>query len=49
MSCLKQERKKHLKQALLKSNQEEVQDSEYQEELDERDATISNGFQNDSF
>ncbi|WP_256216395.1 CopG family transcriptional regulator [Nitrosomonas ureae] len=44
---LKQERKNYLKQALLKANQEEAQDSEYQEELKEWDATLSDGLQND--
>ena len=44
---LKQERKNCLKQALLKANQEEARDSEYQEELKEWDATLSDGLQND--
>jgi len=40
---LKQERKNHLKQALLKANQEEAADSEYVEELMEWNATLSDG------
>ncbi|MBL8497350.1 MAG: CopG family transcriptional regulator [Nitrosomonas sp.] len=44
---LKQERKNHLKQALLKANQEEAADSEYQEELQEWDLALSDGLTND--
>ncbi len=44
---LKQERMNHLKQALLKANQEEAADSEYQEELKEWDTTLSEGLSND--
>lgn len=44
---LKQERMNHLKQALLKANQEEAADSEYQEELQEWDIVLSDGLTND--
>ena len=44
---LKQERINHLKQALLKANQEEAADSEYQEELKEWDIALSDGLTND--
>ena len=44
---LKQERMNHLKQALLKANQEEAADSEYQEELKEWDTALSDGLTND--
>lgn len=44
---LKQERKYYLKQALLKANQEEAQDSDYQKELQEWDTTLSDGLHND--
>lgn len=44
---LKQERMNHLKQALLKANQEEAADSEYQEELKEWNTTLSDGLTND--
>ena len=44
---LKQERKNYLKQALLKANQEEAQDSDYQKELKEWDTTLSDGLHND--
>ncbi len=44
---LKQERKNHLKQVLLKANQEEAQDSDYQKELKEWDITLSDGLSND--
>ena len=44
---LKQERMNHLKQALLKANQEEAADSEYQDELQEWDTALSDGLTND--
>ena len=44
---LKQERKNYLKQALLKANQEEAQDSDYQKELKEWDTTLPDGLPND--
>lgn len=40
---LKQERKNHLKQTLLKANLEEAADCEYQEELKEWGTTLSDG------
>mgnify|MGYP003598324968 CR=1 FL=1 len=44
---LKQERMNHLKQALLKANQEEAADSEYQDELKEWDTALWDGLTND--
>ena len=44
---LKQERKNYLKETLLKANQEEAQDSDYQKELKEWDTTLSDGLPND--
>ena len=44
---LKQECKNYLKQVLLKANQEEAQDSDYQKELKEWDTTLSDGLSND--
>jgi len=44
---LKQERKNYIKQILLKANQEEAQDSDYQKELKEWDTTLSDGLPND--
>jgi len=44
---LKQERMNHLKQALLKANQEEAADSEYRDELKEWDTALSDGLTND--
>ncbi len=44
---LKQQRKNALKEALLKANQEEAEDTSYQEELQEWDKTISDGLTND--
>lgn len=44
---LKQERMNHLKQALLKANEEEAADSEYQEELKDWDTALSDGLVND--
>lgn len=38
---LKQERMNHLKRALLKANQEEAADPEYQEELKECDVALN--------
>ena len=43
---LKQERKNYLKQALLKANQEEAKDFDYQKELKEWDITLSDGLSN---
>ncbi len=40
---LKQEHKNYLKQVLLKANQEEASDSDYQEELKEWDVTHTDG------
>ena len=40
---LKQERKNHLKQALLEANLEESADYEYQEELNDWGTTLSDG------
>ena len=44
---LKQERRNHLKQALLKANQEEAEDSDYQQELKDWEKTLSDGLSND--
>jgi predicted RNA-binding protein YlxR (DUF448 family) len=44
---LMQERKNFLKEALLKANQEEAQDTNYQEELQEWESTLSDGLTND--
>ncbi|OQW40183.1 MAG: CopG family transcriptional regulator [Proteobacteria bacterium SG_bin4] len=44
---LKQERKNYLKETLLKANQEEAQDSDYQKELKEWDTTLFDGLSND--
>ena len=44
---LKQERMNHLKQALLKANEEEAADSEYQDELKEWDTALWDGLTND--
>ncbi|GKS69659.1 antitoxin CcdA [Nitrosomonas sp. PY1] len=44
---LKQERKNHLRQALLRANQEEAEDSDYQQELKEWEKTLSDGLSND--
>ena len=43
----KQELKNYIKQALLKANQEEAQDSDYQKELKEWDTTLPDGLPND--
>ena len=40
---LKQERRNHLKQALLKANLEEAEDSDYQQELKDWEKTLSDG------
>ena len=40
---LKQERKNFLKQALIKANQEEAADLDYQEELQAWENTVSDG------
>lgn len=44
---LKQQRKNSLKDALLKANQEEAEDTNYQEELREWDGTVSDGLADD--
>jgi hypothetical protein len=44
---LKQERNNFLKQALLKANQEEAEDTDYQEELQIWESTLSDGLIND--
>jgi len=44
---LKEERKNVLRAALRKANQEEVEDTNYQEELQARDSTLSDGLAND--
>ena len=44
---LNKERKNSLKKALLKANQEEAEDKDYQEELQEWDSTIEDGLTND--
>ncbi|MBS0300089.1 MAG: CopG family transcriptional regulator [Proteobacteria bacterium] len=44
---LKQERKNFLKQALIKANQEEASDLDYQEELQAWENTLSDGLSND--
>lgn len=44
---LKQERKNFLKQALIKANQEEAADLDYQEELKTWENTLSDGLSND--
>ena len=44
---LKQERKNFLKQALIKANQEEATDLDYQEELQAWENTLSDGLSND--
>lgn len=40
---LKQERRNYLQAALRKANQEEAKDTNYQEELQEWDSTLSDG------
>ena len=40
---LKQARKNSLREALLKANQEEAEDADYQEELKAWDSTLSDG------
>ena len=44
---LKQERKNFLKQAVIKANQEEAADLDYQEELQAWENTLSDGLSND--
>ena len=44
---LKQERKNFLKQALIKANQEEAADLDYQEELQAWENTLSDDLSND--
>ncbi len=40
---LLEEKKRSLKKAILKANREEAEDTEYQQELDEWDQTLSDG------
>lgn len=44
---LKEERKNFLRAALRKANQEEAEDTNYQEELQAWDSTLSDGLVND--
>jgi len=44
---LKQERNNFLKQALIKANQEEAEDTDYQKELQGWESTLSDGLIND--
>lgn len=44
---LQQERNNFLKQALIKANQEEAEDMDYQEELQTWESTLSDGLTND--
>lgn len=44
---LRQERNNSLKQALIKANQEEAEDTDYQEELQSWESTLSDGLTND--
>jgi len=44
---LQQERNNFLKKALLKANQEEAEDPDYQEELQTWESTLSDGLIND--
>ncbi|MBX9637337.1 CopG family transcriptional regulator [Nitrosomonas sp.] len=44
---LRQERNNSLKQALLKANLEEAKDTDYQEELQSWESTLSDGLTND--
>jgi Arc/MetJ family transcription regulator len=46
-ALLRQERDNSLKQALLKANQEEAEDTDYQEELQSWESTLSDGLTND--
>jgi predicted CopG family antitoxin len=46
-ALLKLERKNFLKQALIKANQEEAVDPDYQEELKVWESTLSDGLPND--
>ncbi len=46
-ALLKLERKNFLKQALIKANQEEAIDPDYQEELKVWESTLSDGLPND--
>lgn len=45
---LKHQRENYLKQSLLKANQEESQDPDYQSELSEWDITMYDGLNNES-
>jgi len=44
---LKQARKNSLKEALIKANEEEAEDADYQEELKTWDTTLSDGLARD--
>lgn len=44
---LRQERNNSLKQALIKANQEEAEDTDYQEELQSWESTLPDGLTND--
>ncbi|SFE97995.1 CopG family transcriptional regulator [Nitrosomonas sp. Nm166] len=44
---LKQERHNFLKKTLIQANQEEAEDTDYQEELQMWEATLSDGLTND--
>ena len=46
-ALLKQERSNFLKQALIKANQEEAEDADYQDELQSWESTLSDGLTND--
>jgi len=43
---LRQERNNSLKQALIKANQEEAEDTDYQKELQSWESTLSDGLSN---
>ena len=46
-TLLKQDRDNFLKQAIIKANQEESEDSDYQEELQAWESTLSDGLKHD--
>ena len=47
-SLLRDERKRQLEDGILKANQEESEDEDYQNELSDWDVTLSDGLNNDS-
>lgn len=47
-ALLKQEQQKHLEEAILKANQEEAEDLEYQAELRDWDETLPDGLPDES-